>query len=188
MRLACFVLLACSRPAPSARADTDTAFVSSQTAFRLTSPDFHDRGAIPVAHTECGENLSPGLSWENVPAGTRSLVLLCEYRGDSGRRNPRWILFNVPAGVSRLEQGASGKGFSDGTVEAVGYRGPSSPAGKRHRYSFRLYALDTVLSLPEVIIDAAVIDKAIQGHVLASAELTGTYKRGAGWYLGRWWK
>ncbi|MBK6424483.1 MAG: YbhB/YbcL family Raf kinase inhibitor-like protein [Gemmatimonadetes bacterium] len=159
------------------------------TSLQLTSPAFPAGGAIPAAHTCEGADRSPALAWAGAPPGTRSLVLIVDDPDAPDPAAPRmtwvhWVLYNLPADTAGLPEAVAPAALPPGTLEGVtdfrrtGWGGPCPPIG-RHRYYFRLYALDCVL--PDLGRPArARVDQAMAGHVLAQAELMGTYqKRGA---------
>lgn len=152
----------------------------------IGSPSFaHDR-AIPPHHTCDGMDVSPPLAWSGVPAGTKSLALIVDDPDAPDPAAPKmtwvhWVLYNIPSDAKGLTEGVAVKDSPPGTLHGVndwkrtGYVGPCPPAGK-HRYFFKLYALDTVL--PDMKHPTkATLEKAMQGHVLAHAELIGLYKK-----------
>jgi hypothetical protein len=153
-------------------------------AMNLTSSAFPHNGAIPKKHTCDGGDASPPLSWSGVPPEAKSLVLVVDDPDAPDPAAPKmtwvhWVLYNLPPSSGGLAE--SVKALPAGTAEGIndwqrtGYGGPCPPVG-RHRYFHKLYALDTViqgLSRP----DKAAIEKAMQGHVIARAELVGTYQR-----------
>ena len=151
----------------------------------LTSPSFAADGEIPSRHTCEGEDLSPELSWSGAPEGTASFALIVDDPDAPDPRAPRvtwvhWVLYNLPADADRLAEGARRlpAGGRDGRNDwkRTGYGGPCPPIG-RHRYFHKLYALDTVLpDLGEPT--KAELERAMEGHVLARAELVGTYQKG----------
>ncbi len=153
----------------------------------ITSPSFtHDR-MIPARHTCDGVNISPQLTWTGVPAGTKSLVLIVDDPDAPDPASPKmtwvhWVLYNIPPSASGLTEGIAEKNLPAGTMQGVndwhrtGYGGPCPPIGK-HRYFFKLYALDIVLA--DLGHPAkAVLEKAMRGHVIGQAELIGLYQRG----------
>lgn len=148
----------------------------------LISPTFAPRGEIPVRHTCEGEDVAPPLQWRGVPARAASLVLIVDDPDAPDPAAPQrtwvhWVLFNIPPAASGLPEG--GRPLPAGTCEGLndwgrhGYSGPCPPVG-RHRYFFKLYALDKMLpALPRPI--KAAVEQAMRGHMLAQAELIGTY-------------
>lgn len=152
----------------------------------LESPAFQHGGAIPAKYTSDGADISPPLAWHGLPEGTRSLVLVVDDPDAPDPRAPKmiwvhWVLYNIPPATTALPEGVKPAGLPSGTREGLndwkqtGYRGPSPPVG-RHRYFFKLYALDTVLAdlgRPA----KARLEAAMKGHVLATAELVGTYQK-----------
>ena len=150
-------------------------------AMALTSEAFEHGKPIPKKYTADGADVSPPLRWSNVPEGTKSFALICD--DPDGGAWVHWVACNIPAATSGLDEGASsvkagvtlaGKDGKN-SWETVGWQGPDPPSGT-HRYIFKLYALDAELALPAGADKPAVL-KAIEGHVLATAELMGTYKR-----------
>ncbi|MFL5348624.1 MAG: YbhB/YbcL family Raf kinase inhibitor-like protein [Hyalangium sp.] len=153
---------------------------------QITSPRFQDGEPIPIAFTAEGEDKAPPLQWGEVPHGTRSLALVVEDPDAPDPRHPQrtwchWLLYNIPPGTRNLPEGASRDTLPQGVREGLndwhraGYGGPCPPIG-RHRYIYRLYALDTVL--PDLGSPTrAQLLAAIQGHVLAEAQLIGTYEK-----------
>ena len=154
--------------------------------FTLTSPDFASHGEIPARFTCEGNDVSPRLEWSGAPAGTRSFALLVDDPDAPDPKAPKrtwvhWVIFYLPATVAALPQGATGA-IADGAREGLndwnrkGYGGPCPPIG-RHRYFFNLYALDTTLNALDSPRKAD-LEQAMIGHILAKAELIGTYQKG----------
>jgi Raf kinase inhibitor-like YbhB/YbcL family protein len=149
----------------------------------LTSPDFSAKGEIPTVHTCEGPDRAPGLAWADVPAASKSFVLIVDDPDAPDPAAPKmtwvhWVVYNLPASTRGL---AAGGTLPAGALEGLndwkrtGWRGPCPPVG-RHRYFFKLYALDAVL--PDLKRPTkAQVEKAMQGHVLAQAELVGTYQK-----------
>jgi len=150
----------------------------------LASSAFAHNGAIPKKHTCDGNDSSPPLSWTGVPAQAKSLVLIVDDPDAPDPAAPKmtwvhWVLYNLPPSASGLPESVMSlpAGTAEGTNDwqRTGYGGPCPPVG-RHRYFHKLYALDAViqgLSRP----DKAAVERAMQGHVIARAELIGTYER-----------
>lgn len=152
----------------------------------ITSSEFSDNGALPAAFTCEGDNASPPLEWSGIPNGTRSLALIVDDPDAPDPRAPKrtwvhWMLYNIPPATSGLPKGVPPSHLPDGTREGIndsnhtGYGSPCPPIG-RHRYFFKLYALDTELDeLTPPTKD--ILLKAMDGHVLEKAELMGTYQK-----------
>lgn len=152
----------------------------------LTSAAFAHSGEIPKLHTCQGADRSPPLAWQGVPANARSLVLIVDDPDAPDPAAPKmtwvhWLLYNLPASDGFFPEGLAEADLPPGTCSGLndwrrtGYGGPCPPIG-RHRYFFKLYALDCLLP------DLGKPDKtrllaAMQGHVLASVELVGTYQK-----------
>ncbi len=156
-------------------------------ALTLKSSSFSENGKIPPKHTCEGQDLSPALSWSGAPPATKSLALIVDDPDAPDPRAPKmtwvhWVLYNLPSSSNGLPEGASKNSLPPGTAEGTndwkrtGYGGPCPPIG-RHRYFFKLYALDTVLPTLGSPTKKQLED-AIKGHVLAQAELVGTYEKG----------
>lgn len=152
---------------------------------KLSSEAFRDGGTIPTVHTCDGADGSPPLAWSGAPAETTSLALICDDPDAPGKTWVHWVLFNLPATVHELHEslaktekpadlGGALQGLTDS--RRVGYGGPCPPPGKPHRYYFKLYALDAHLPLKAGATKADV-ERAMQGHVLAEAQLMGTFGR-----------
>lgn len=155
-------------------------------SFQITSPAFAENGDIPNTHTCEGRDLSPPLSWSGAPAGTKSLALIVDDPDAPDPRAPKmtwvhWVLYDLPADARTLPEGTVPKSLPHGTHEGLndwkqtGWRGPCPPVGK-HRYFFKLYALDAVLPDLKKPTKAA-LERAMEGHVLAHTELVGRYQK-----------
>jgi hypothetical protein len=142
----------------------------------LTSAAFADGQPIPERFTCDGDDVSPQLAWTAPPDGTRSLAL-CVDDPDAGRYPfTHWLAWGLVATAGRLEEGEAAPGEGRNDFGAPGWRGPCPPPGKPHRYVFRLYALDADPQLGPADRRLS-FDAAVEGHVLATAELVGTYGR-----------
>lgn len=151
----------------------------------ITSSAFDDQGSIPKVYTCEGRDVSPPLAWRGVPAGAKSLVLIVDDPDAPDPAAPRmtwvhWLLYNLPASSSGLAEGVQSlpAGALDGLNDwkRTGYGGPCPPIG-RHRYFHKLYALDAVL--PDLgKPNKKTLEQAMQGHIIAQAQLLGTYQKG----------
>lgn len=150
---------------------------------QLTSPAFTAGTPIPVQYTCDGQDLSPPLRWSNVPAEAKSLALIADDPDAPMGTWVHWVLYNLPPGTAELPEGLSTsetlpngakQGMND--FRRLGYGGPCPPRGNPHRYFFKLYALDTELSLKSGATKKDLV-RAMEGHTLAEGQLMGTYKR-----------
>ncbi|HSK19475.1 MAG TPA: YbhB/YbcL family Raf kinase inhibitor-like protein [Longimicrobiales bacterium] len=155
-------------------------------ALQLTSPAFAHNAVIPREHTCDGADTSPPLAWTGVPEDARSLALIVDDPDAPDPAAPKrtyvhWVLYDIPTSVMSLDAGsAPPDGARDGINDwnRTGYGGPCPPIG-RHRYFFKLYALDTALGDLEQPAKAA-LERAMDGHIVARAELVGTYEKSTG--------
>jgi Raf kinase inhibitor-like YbhB/YbcL family protein len=154
----------------------------------LKSAAFTEGGVIPLKYTCEGDDIAPPLEWQGVPENTQSLVLIVDDPDAPDPEAPRmtwvhWVVYNLPADVRGLPEGATVDILPVGTLQGMNdwhkqaYGGPCPPIG-RHRYFHKLYALDTVLEDMQAPTKAQV-EAAMQGHIIAQAELVGTYKKTA---------
>ena len=159
---------------PGAAGEGDQA-MSSELA--ISSPAFTDGQPIPAKFTADGANLSPALVIANPPQGTACYALIVDDPDAPMGTWVHWVAWNIPAGTVAIPEGRLPAGSVEGRNSwgRTGYGGPSPPSGT-HRYHFKLYALDRTLELPRTADKAALID-AMEGRVLARAQLTGTYRR-----------
>lgn len=192
------ILVACAKTEAPSSSDTgaaarDTTLRAQQTppsstamAFKLTSSAFTPNGSIPTRYTCEGDDISPPLKWADAPNGVKSFALIVDDPDAPDPAHPKmtyvhWVVYGIAASVSSLEENAAKSGMPAGSLQGSNdwnkqtYGGPCPPIG-RHRYFFKLYALDTELTglknakKPDV-------EKAMQGHVLANAQLVGTYQK-----------
>ena len=156
----------------------------------LTTTAFADGTQIPVKHTQAGDQISPALSWTNVPLGTQSFVL--HMRDPDVARNRttedqvHWLVWNIPGSATGMPEGVpQGAQLKDGSqqISASGpvYRGPGAPAtGPLHHYTFELYALDIKLDVQpgaDAWETRTKIWQAINGHILGKAVYVGLFRR-----------
>jgi Raf kinase inhibitor-like YbhB/YbcL family protein len=150
--------------------------------FELTSPVFAPGESIPTRYTCDGDDISPPLAWTDPPAGTQSLALICDDPDAPVGTWVHWVLYNLPPDARSLPEAVPsdadlprGGRHGENSWRRLGYGGPCPPSGT-HRYFFKLYALDTVLDL-DAGVDKKQVLRAMEGHVLAEAELMGVYSR-----------
>ncbi|MCK6546170.1 YbhB/YbcL family Raf kinase inhibitor-like protein [Myxococcota bacterium] len=154
--------------------------------FTLTSPAFVHRGEIPATFTCEGADRSPELRWTEGPAGTKSFALIVDDPDAPDPDHPKttwvhWVLYDLPADTHALPEGVRHDALPRGTREGTndwkrtGWGGPCPPIG-RHRYFFKLHALDTTIGALKSATKRDV-EAAMKGHVLAYAELIGTYQK-----------
>ncbi|MBN1337450.1 MAG: YbhB/YbcL family Raf kinase inhibitor-like protein [Deltaproteobacteria bacterium] len=149
----------------------------------LTSPAFDHQAAIPAKYTCQGQDVAPELKIAGIPPGTRSLALVVDDPDAPDPAAPKtvwvhWVAYNLPPSLTVIpEGGALPEGAKSGLNDwkRTGYGGPCPPIG-RHRYFHKLYALDVVLPDLGTPTKAALLE-ALEGHVLATAELMGTYQK-----------
>ena len=148
----------------------------------VTSTAFKQGEMIPRRYTCDGENVSPALSWENVPEKTASLAIICDDPDSSSGQWAHWVLYNRPRG-SALQEGVpkdeelrDGTRQGAGTSQKIGYDGPCPPPGNAHRYIFHVYALDAKLA-PVKGMTRSQLLMMMDGHILAKGELVGKYQR-----------
>ena len=178
------VLVGCTHPAPPAKRPLENVNPSqrTQTAMQVTSTAFKDGQPIPRQYTCDGVNISPPLEWNGTPKSAKTIAIIADDPDAPSGTWVHWVVYNLPAeniGLVEnlpLTEDLKAGGFQGkNDFEKIGYGGPCPPSGT-HRYFFKVYALDIELPLkagatkPEV-------EKAMQGHIVAQAQLMGTYSR-----------
>jgi Raf kinase inhibitor-like YbhB/YbcL family protein len=157
-------------------------------ALKITSSAFQPGGSIPSLYTCEGRDVSPPLAWSGAPANTKTFALIVDDPDAPDPAKPQrvyvhWVVYNLPASTVSLPENGSKEGLPKGAVQGMndwkraGYGGPCPPIG-RHRYFFKLYALDTELSGLSSPTKADV-ERAMKGHVVDSGESIGTYQNSA---------
>jgi Raf kinase inhibitor-like YbhB/YbcL family protein len=145
----------------------------------VTSTAFKEGEMIPKKYTCDDRDVSPQLAWANVPAGSKSIALICDDPDAPVGTWVHWVVFNIPATATGLAEGVTS--LPAGTLQGLNdfrkldYGGPCPPGGT-HRYFFKVYALDTVLTLKERVSKGDLL-KAMEGHILGQGQLMGKYKR-----------
>jgi len=144
-------------------------------AITITSSAFTEGMMIPKKHTCDAEDISPDLKWSGVPKEAKSLALICDDPDAPVGTWVHWVLFNIPAGVPLDAALKNGARHGKNDFRKLGYGGPCPPGGT-HRYFFKIYALDTLLTLESGSTKAQLV-AAMKGHILAEGQLMGKYKR-----------
>ena len=143
---------------------------------KILSPAFTDHGPMPVRYSCKGENINPPLHVRDLPADAKCLAIIVEDPDAPSGVFDHWVVWNIPPMEEipeRLEAGVSGNNSKNKT----GYTGPCPPSGT-HRYAFKVYALDTVLDLPEGTNKKNLLDK-MRDHILAAGEFVGIFSKNA---------
>ncbi len=154
----------------------------------LKCPEFENGQQIPREFTCDGKDVSPPLEWSDPPPGVQEFAILVE--DEDAPRDHRfyhWVMWGIPPQITMMPRAiprdgreellVARQGFNSFSYDNMGYRGPAPlPGSGPHRYVFRLYALDTQLR-PGFNVTGDVLDRAMNGHVLAEAELVGVYER-----------
>jgi Raf kinase inhibitor-like YbhB/YbcL family protein len=158
---------------------------SESMTLTISSTAFAPSGPIPSKYTCDGADTSPPLEWSGAPSGTRSFALIVDDPDAPDPAKPQrvyvhWVVFNIPPTTSKLAEGAAKGGLPPGASQGSNdwgkqtYGGPCPPIG-RHRYFFKLYALDSVLELKNPT--KSQLEAAMNGHTLAQAQVIGTYQK-----------
>ena len=153
---------------------------------KVTSSAFQHGGAIPAQYTCEGKDFSPPLAWSGAPASAKTFALIVDDPDAPDPAKPQrvyvhWVVYNIPASTTSLPESASKKGLPKGAVQGnndwgkAEYGGPCPPIG-RHRYFFKLYALDTALTGLSGATKAD-LERAMKAHVIDSGELIATYQK-----------
>jgi hypothetical protein len=168
--------------APSQPADRGASSADPHRAFSVQAASLSPGSVLPDTYTCKGASESPEVTWDGVPAGTKSLALILDDPDAPGGRFTHWLVFNIPPdsrGLSRAQPHA--KVLSNGAQQGEhsggsrGYYPPCPPIGSSHRYVFRLYAVDMDITQPTA--DRESIDWALTGHTIAKTEFTTTFRR-----------
>jgi len=176
--------VACTKNEPDKPASGTAGSLKGAAAMRIESSAFTHQGSIPAKYTCEGDDISPPLSWGGAPEGTKSFALVIDDPDAPDPKAPKrvwvhWVLYDIPPATTSLPEAVKGTpaGARDGKNDwgRAGYGGPCPPIG-RHRYFHKIYALDTLLG-DRGQLDAKGLVDAMQGHVLATGELIGTYQK-----------
>ncbi len=144
----------------------------------VKSTAFDNGGMIPKEFTGEGRDVSPPLTWSGAPATTKSFALICDDPDTSVGTWVHWVLFNIPSTTISLATGIKGSGVEgNNSWPTLGYKGPMPPPGSgAHRYFFKVYALDTMLTLTAGATKDK-LEQAMKGHVVAEGQWMGKFSR-----------
>jgi len=166
-----------------AAAQTQNPASGGSSMLSLHTAAFETGSQIPDRYTCSGADVSPALTWDGAPQGTQSFALITDDPDAPNGTFTHWVMFDIPPESKGLAQNVpKTQRLDDGALQGRndfhrdGYGGPCPPPGKTHRYYFKLYALDSKLSLDPGATRQQ-LEAAMKGHVLAQAELMGTFKR-----------
>ena len=151
---------------------------------KITSPAFKEGGNIDSRFSCQGADFSPHLLWDNNLKNVKSYAIIMDDPDAPGGDFVHWIIFNIPGNMKELNENVTPSGnippevkFGTNSFGHIGYSGPCPPSGKPHRYFFKIYALDTILLHTEAGATKQQLLKAMDGHIIASGQLIGLYKR-----------
>jgi Raf kinase inhibitor-like YbhB/YbcL family protein len=144
---------------------------------KISSPAFNDGERVPVKYTCEGPNISPPLTFTDVPSNAKSLVLMVEDPDAPAKPWVHWLVFNIPPTAKGFDESSIAQGSVQGLCNGntFGYEGPCPPQNE-HTYLFKLYALDKKLDIPNES-DRKTVLREMEGHVIAEAVLRGKYKK-----------
>jgi Raf kinase inhibitor-like YbhB/YbcL family protein len=170
-------------PAPSPDPATAPVEPEGETAMptlEVTSPAFAHEGAIPLEFTGDGADVPPDLAWTEGPEGTACYALIMDDPDAPAGTWVHWVIWNIPqpsleSAIPKQESLEDGTAQGTNSWSRIGYGGPAPPSGT-HRYFFKVYALDAMLDLPSTTTKEVLLS-AMEGHILATGELMGTYSR-----------
>ncbi len=180
--VAAFAIFSCAGQGP-AIAEQETSTNGSTMKIQLISPAFSEGQPIPLKHTCDGKDVSPPLQWTGIPSGTRSLALIVDDPDAPVGTWVHWVLYSLAPEATGLPENldksqyvlrGARQGLND--FKRLGYGGPCPPAGRPHRYFFKLYALDKELDLKPGATKKELL-RAMEGHVLDEGQLMGTCAR-----------
>ncbi|HJS20997.1 MAG TPA: YbhB/YbcL family Raf kinase inhibitor-like protein [Anaerolineales bacterium] len=181
--LTCFLLVTILSSCSYSQTSTEKIAEADMT-LQIKSDAFVSGQSIPAKYACTGRNISPPLTWNDPPAGTQSFALVMDDPDAPIGTWVHWVLYNISAEARSLQEDLpiTGKNIDPNAIYVgknssgnIGYDGPCPPSGT-HRYFFKLYALDTLISLlPGATKDQVL--KEMEGHILAQAELMGTFSK-----------
>jgi len=141
---------------------------------KISSPDFEDGSMIPKKFTCQGEDINPALKFDNIPKKAKSLALIMDDPDAPNMTFVHWVMYNIPI-IDGIKENSSSGSEGANSTKAIGYIGPCPPSGK-HRYFFKLYALDSVLDLKKGAAKED-LEKAMRDHIIEKAQLIGLYSK-----------
>jgi len=162
---------------------SDNTIAKEDTNMQIKSSAFEDNGLIPKKYTCDGSDVSPPLTWTKLPAGTKSIALICDDPDAPMGTWVHWVIYGISSDTTSLSENlpkqkqvlnGAKQGITD--FRKIGYGGPCPPKGPAHRYFFKIYALDVELNLPAGA-SKKDVKKAMKGHILDEGQLVGKYGR-----------
>jgi len=152
--------------------------LEKKTSMKITSTAFENNSQIPKKYTCDGENINPPLAFEDIPDTAKTLVLIVEDPDAPSKTWVHWILYNISPNVKFINEGSAPSNAKQALTDSgePKYSGPCPPSGT-HRYFFKLYALDEKLTDMPDFTDKPIIEAAMEGHIVGSAELIGLYSK-----------
>jgi Raf kinase inhibitor-like YbhB/YbcL family protein len=156
----------------------------SKMDIKIKSSAFKDGGLIPSKFSCEDENVSPQLHWNEVSKDIKSYAIILDDPDAPGGNFVHWVIFNIPGTMKELHENVTpSRNIPDevmlgtNSFGRIGYGGPCPPPGKAHHYYFRIYGLDTILHHVESGSTKQQLVSAMEGHILATGEIMGTFKR-----------
>jgi Raf kinase inhibitor-like YbhB/YbcL family protein len=166
-----------AQPSTTSISESESTATEATMSLTLTSDAFANGQSIPAKYSCVGKNISPALAWNEPPAGTQSFALIVDDPDAPAGTWVHWVLFNIPVSTLSLQESMDTSAMSAGRNSSgnMSYDGPCPPSGT-HRYFFKLYALDSTLSLSPGATKEQLLT-AMKGHILAQGELMGTFSK-----------
>jgi Raf kinase inhibitor-like YbhB/YbcL family protein len=166
-----------AQPSATSISESESTATEATMSLTLTSDAFANGQSIPAKYSCVGKNISPALAWNEPPAGTQSFALIVDDPDAPAGTWVHWVLFNIPVSTLSLDESMDTSAMSAGRNSSgkMSYDGPCPPSGT-HRYFFKLYALDSTLSLSPGATKEQLL-AAMKGHILAQGELMGTFSK-----------
>lgn len=157
-------------------AESGCANLQQESNMKVSSPAFENGQPIPIKYTCSGTDVSPPLVFSDIPKGTKSFALIVDDPDAPSGTFVHWLAWNIKGDATELKESASIPNQGKNGFKENRYKGPCPPPGGPHRYFFKLYALDTMISLPDGSLKTQ-LESAIEGHILGKAELIGTFQK-----------